>query len=82
MNFTFGGLPKIPHKQFMIIDYFIKNRRCTQKTTTIQHTCNTYKKNIHKGKTEEHNLGQLVFTCVLTLFKKERQQLFVFKQSE
>ena len=45
MNFTFGGTPKIPHKQFMIIDYFIKNRRCTQKTTTIQHTCNTYKKN-------------------------------------
>jgi len=22
MNFTIGGLPKIPHKQFIIIDFF------------------------------------------------------------
>ena len=42
MNFTIGGLPKIPHKQFMIIEKKRKKKiRCTQKTTTTQHTCNT-----------------------------------------
>jgi len=36
MNFTIGGLPKIPHKQFIIIE-----KKEDAHTKNPQHTCNT-----------------------------------------
>jgi len=47
MNFTIGGLPKIPHKQFIIIEKIIKIEDAHKKT--IQHNI------IHKKHTQRKN---------------------------
>ena len=46
MNFTIGGLPKIPHKQFIIIE---KKKKEDAHKKTIQHNV------IHKQHTQRKN---------------------------